>query len=75
MILLFSLRRRLFIIIILFLIRFVTGRTVSSIKDVSDAAKHVAKGDYEVSLPVKPEVSPLEMILGRYWSGVQRIMR
>ena len=42
-----------FIIIILFLIRFVTGRTVSSIVDVSDAAKRVALGDYEVSLPVK----------------------
>ena len=42
-----------FIIIILFLIRFVTGRTVSSIVDVSDAAKKVALGDYEVSLPVK----------------------
>ncbi len=42
-----------FIIIILFLIRFVTGRTVSSIKDVSDAAQKVALGDYGVSLPVK----------------------
>ena len=41
------------ILIILFLIRFVTGRTVSSIIDVSDAAKRVAQGDYDVSLPVK----------------------
>lgn len=41
------------ILMILFLIRFVTGRTVSSIIDVSDAAKRVAQGDYDVSLPVK----------------------
>ncbi len=43
----------IFILIILVLIRFVTGRTVSSIKDVSDAADKVAKGQYGVSLPVK----------------------
>jgi sigma-B regulation protein RsbU (phosphoserine phosphatase) len=42
-----------FIGIILVLIRFVTGRTVSSIKDVSDAADKVAKGQFGVTLPVK----------------------
>ena len=43
----------IFILIILVLIRFVTGRTVSSIKDVSNAADKIAKGQYGVSLPVK----------------------
>ena len=40
----------IFILVILFLIRFVTGRTVSSIKDVSEAAHRIAAGNYEVSL-------------------------
>ncbi len=40
----------IFILAVLLLIRFVTGRTVSSIRDVSEAAHRVAEGDYEVSL-------------------------
>jgi sigma-B regulation protein RsbU (phosphoserine phosphatase) len=42
-----------FVLVILFVIRFVTGRTVSSINDVSIAARKVAEGDYKVSLPQK----------------------
>ncbi len=40
-----------FVLIILFIIRFVTDRTVSSINDVSIAARKVAEGDFKVSLP------------------------
>jgi sigma-B regulation protein RsbU (phosphoserine phosphatase) len=43
----------IFILIILVLIRLVTGHTVASIKDVSNAADKVAKGQYDVSLPVR----------------------
>jgi len=35
------------------LIRLVTGRTVSSIKDVSSAAESIAQGEYSAFLPVK----------------------
>jgi sigma-B regulation protein RsbU (phosphoserine phosphatase) len=45
----------LFILVILFLIRLVTGRTVSSIKDVSCAAESIAQGDYSTSLSVRTE--------------------
>ena len=43
----------LFVLLILLLIRVVTGRTVSSIKDVSSAAESIAHGDYSAFLPVK----------------------
>ncbi|UCD30843.1 MAG: SpoIIE family protein phosphatase [Desulfobacterales bacterium] len=43
----------IFILVILIIIRFVTGRTVRSIKEVSNAADKIAKGHYELSLPVK----------------------
>jgi len=43
----------LFVLLILLLIRLVTGRTVSSIKDVSSAAESIAQGDYSAFLPVK----------------------
>jgi len=52
----------IFILVILFLIRFVTGRTVSSIKDVSEAAHRVAEGDYEVSLSAKTQDEVGELI-------------
>jgi sigma-B regulation protein RsbU (phosphoserine phosphatase) len=42
-----------FIVFILLLIRFVTGRTVSSIKDISRAAERIAGGDFGRLLPVK----------------------
>jgi sigma-B regulation protein RsbU (phosphoserine phosphatase) len=42
-----------FIVFVLFLIRFVTGRTVSSIKDLSRAAERIAGGDFGKPLPVK----------------------
>ncbi len=42
-----------FIVLILLLIRFVTGRTVSSIKDISRAAERIADGDFGKPLPVK----------------------
>jgi len=45
----------LFVLLILLLIRLVTGRTVSSIKDVSSAAESIAQGDYSALLPVKTE--------------------
>ncbi|UCF01025.1 MAG: SpoIIE family protein phosphatase [Deltaproteobacteria bacterium] len=45
----------LFILLILLLIRWVTGRTVSSIRDVSSAAENVAQGDYSASLQVKTQ--------------------
>jgi len=45
----------LFVLLILLLIRLVTGRTVSSIKDVSSAAESIAQGDYSSFLPVKSE--------------------
>jgi sigma-B regulation protein RsbU (phosphoserine phosphatase) len=41
------------IVLILLLIRFVTGRTVSSIKDISRAAERIAGGDFGTPLPVK----------------------
>jgi sigma-B regulation protein RsbU (phosphoserine phosphatase) len=43
----------LFVLSILLLIRLVTGRTVSSIKDVSSAAESIAQGEYSAFLPVK----------------------
>jgi sigma-B regulation protein RsbU (phosphoserine phosphatase) len=39
-----------FIVFILFLIRFVSGKTVASIKEVSTAAERVANGDYDIGL-------------------------
>jgi len=42
-----------FIFLILLLIRFVTGHTVSSIKDISRAAERIAGGDFGRPLPVK----------------------
>jgi len=44
-----------FILLILLLIRLVTGRTVSSIRDVSKAARSIARGEPTGSLPVKSE--------------------
>jgi sigma-B regulation protein RsbU (phosphoserine phosphatase) len=41
------------IVLILLLIRLVTGRTVSSIKDISRAAERIAGGDFSTPLPVK----------------------
>lgn len=45
----------LFILLILLLIRLVTGRTVSSIKDVSEAAESIARGQFSSLLPAKSE--------------------
>ena len=42
-----------FILFILFLIRFVSGKTVASIKAVSHAADRVANGDYNTDLTTK----------------------
>jgi sigma-B regulation protein RsbU (phosphoserine phosphatase) len=42
-----------FILLIVILIRVVTGRTVVAIREVSSAAQRVAKGDYGRPLPVK----------------------
>ena len=45
----------LFVVIILFLVRLVTGRTVSSIKAVASAAEHIARGAHTPLLPAKTE--------------------
>jgi sigma-B regulation protein RsbU (phosphoserine phosphatase) len=45
----------IFILVVLFLIRSVMGRTVTAIKDVSKAADKVARGDYGELLPVKTQ--------------------
>ena len=45
----------LFILLILLLIRLVTGRAVSSIKDVSEAAERIARGQFSSLLPAKSE--------------------
>jgi len=42
-----------FILLILVLIKVVTGRTVSAIKEVSRAADRIARGDFDQPLPVK----------------------
>jgi sigma-B regulation protein RsbU (phosphoserine phosphatase) len=44
-----------FIILIVVLIKFVTGRTVASIKEVSQAAERIARGDFDQPLPVKTQ--------------------
>jgi sigma-B regulation protein RsbU (phosphoserine phosphatase) len=67
----------LFILLILLLIRLVTGRTVSSIKDVSNAAESIAQGDYSTFLPVKSqdEVGQLMQNFNRMVSQLQERMR
>jgi phosphoserine phosphatase RsbU/P len=42
-----------FILLIILLIRWVTGMTVSSIRDISNAAKRIARGQFSTQLPVK----------------------
>jgi len=44
-----------FIVLILLLIKLVTGRTVSSIKDISRAADRIAHGDFDKPLSVKTQ--------------------
>jgi len=44
-----------FVLVILLLIRLVTGRTVAAIRRVSDAARNIAIGHYGEPLPVKSE--------------------
>jgi sigma-B regulation protein RsbU (phosphoserine phosphatase) len=51
----YSLTGVIFILLILLLIRLVTGPTVSSIKNVSKAAEKVAKGRFSNPLPVKTQ--------------------
>ena len=41
----------LFLLVIVALIRFVTGRTVSAIRKVSEAARYIAAGRYDTKLP------------------------
>lgn len=52
----------IFILVILFLIRFVTSRTVSAVREVSHAAQRVAHGDYGISLPVRTQDEVGELI-------------
>ncbi|MCG6915922.1 MAG: SpoIIE family protein phosphatase [Deltaproteobacteria bacterium] len=67
----------LFVLLILLLIRIVTGRTVSSIKDVSKAAESIAQGDYGTFLPVKSEdeVGQLRLNFNTMASQLQERMR
>jgi len=67
----------LFVLSILLLIRLVTGRTVSSIKDVSSAAENIAQGDYSAFLPVKTvdEVGQLRQNFNTMVSQLQERMR
>jgi sigma-B regulation protein RsbU (phosphoserine phosphatase) len=67
----------LFVLLILLLIRLVTGRTVSSIKDVSSAAESIAQGDYSAFLPVKTvdEVGQLRQNFNIMASQLQERMR
>jgi sigma-B regulation protein RsbU (phosphoserine phosphatase) len=44
-----------FILLILLLMKLVTGRTVSAIKEVSRAAGRIARGDFDQSLPLKTQ--------------------
>ena len=66
----------LFVLLILLLIRLVTGRTVSSIKDVSSAAESIAQGDYSAFLPVKTkdEVGQLRQNFNTMVSQLQERM-
>jgi sigma-B regulation protein RsbU (phosphoserine phosphatase) len=66
-----------FILIILLLIRLVTGRTVSSIKDVSCAAENIAHGDYSLLPPTKSqdEVGQLVHNFNTMVSQLQERMR
>jgi len=65
------------VLLILLLIRLVTGRTVSSIKDVSSAAENIAQGDYSAFLPVKTEdeVGQLRQNFNTMVSQLQERMR
>jgi sigma-B regulation protein RsbU (phosphoserine phosphatase) len=67
----------LFVLSILLLIRLFTGRTVSSIKDVSSAAESVAQGDYSAVLPVRTEdeVGQLRQNFNTMISQLQERMR
>jgi sigma-B regulation protein RsbU (phosphoserine phosphatase) len=48
----YSMSCAVFIFFILLLIRFVTGRTVSSVKDISRAADRIAHGEFGTPLPI-----------------------
>ena len=67
----------IFILVILLLIRLVTGRTVSSIKEVSNAAENIAQGDYTASLHVRSqdEVGQLIRNFNTMTSQLQERMR
>ena len=49
----YSMSGAAFIVLIILLIRMVTGRTVATIKDISRAAERIAGGDFGKPLPVK----------------------
>jgi sigma-B regulation protein RsbU (phosphoserine phosphatase) len=63
--------------LILLLIRLVTGRTVSSIKDVSSAAESITQGDYSTFLQVKSqdEVGQLRQNFNTMVSQLQERMK
>lgn len=51
-----------FILVVLVLMRLVTGRTCAAIRKVSEAARRVADGRYDISLPVKTRDEVGELI-------------
>ena len=53
-----------FILIIIMVIRLVTGLTVSSIKDISKAAQRIARGQFSSHLPVKTQDEVGELTKG-----------
>ncbi|HHP7236622.1 MAG TPA: SpoIIE family protein phosphatase [Desulfobacterales bacterium] len=67
----------MFVVIVLVLIRWGTGQTVTSIKTISRAAEKVAGGDYEQHLPVNTadEVGELTRSFNAMTSQLQERMR
>jgi sigma-B regulation protein RsbU (phosphoserine phosphatase) len=61
-----------FILFTLLLIRSVTGRTVSSIKNVSHAAESIASGDYTVSLAAKSQ-DEVGQLIGNFNTMVSQL--
>jgi sigma-B regulation protein RsbU (phosphoserine phosphatase) len=61
-----------FILFVLWLIRLVTGRTVSSIRDVSNAAEDVARGEYS-SLPPARTQDEVGQLIGNFNTMVSQL--
>ncbi len=60
----YTLTSVIFILIIILVIRFVTGLTVSSVKNISEAAQRIATGQFGGHLPVKTQDEVGELTKG-----------